>query len=148
MPVCLLVCACVCVYVLVCAISTQNKNYSTQQINSFCVCVHANGRIFTHVCLFACTYAYACVFACVCTYAYAYVFACVRVFVRAMCLCVLYALKKNYSKQRINSFCVFVHANGRICMYVYLLACLHVYACMLEMCGAFKNFASTCPLSC
>jgi hypothetical protein len=59
MHVCLLVCrACV----LVCATTVDLLHVvasccSMQQINSFCVCVHASGRICMHVCLFACMYA-------------------------------------------------------------------------------------------
>ena len=53
---CVRVCAC---YMLVCAICTQKKYCNKQQMNSFCVCVHANGGICMHICLFACMYAYA-----------------------------------------------------------------------------------------
>ena len=69
-----------------------------------------------------------------------------------MCLCVLRAIR-NYSfasccsMKQINSFCACVHDNGRICMYVCLFACMHAYACMREMWGAFEKFASLCPLS-
>jgi|694.fasta_scaffold77388_3 hypothetical protein len=59
MHVCLLVCACVCV-LCACVCYTQSETIdllyvvasccSMKQINSFCVCVHASGRICMHVC--------------------------------------------------------------------------------------------------
>lgn len=65
-----------------------------------------------------------------------------------MYLCVCYRLKqKNYSMQKINSLCIYVHEMDEYaCMYAYL----HVrraYSCMREMWGAFKQSASRCPLS-
>ena len=101
-----------------------------------CSCMHVHVCMNMHVCILMC----ACVFV--------YVPVCVlqaQVRVRVCtCVCAI-GSKKNYSMQKINTLCIYVHEMDEYaCMYAYL----HVwraYSCMRENVGCIQTICKPMP---
>ena len=113
-------------------ISGSASNNITSLVS--CVKIQPNtllAHMFMHV--RACMYEYACLYSCVC----------VRVRV-CTCVCAI-GSKKNYSMQKINTLCIYVHEMDEYaCMYAYL----HVwraYSCMRENVGCIQTICKPMP---